>query len=97
MHLLKLEDLRTPQIYLRQDVLCETLGGNSCPLVTITAMPDSNSNDHICQFSELTSEGVSCMKNTLRRMNIINLGKTNGIGKKFGNESLHLQSQRIFV
>uniref|UniRef100_H3DED1 Cytosolic carboxypeptidase 1 n=1 Tax=Tetraodon nigroviridis TaxID=99883 RepID=H3DED1_TETNG len=50
MHLSKLEDLRTPQIYLRQDVLCKTLGGNSCPLVTITAMPESNSNDHICQF-----------------------------------------------
>ncbi|XP_076586403.1 cytosolic carboxypeptidase 1 isoform X2 [Chaetodon auriga] len=50
MHLSKLEALRTPQIYLRQDVLCETLGGNSCPLVTITAMPESNSNDHICQF-----------------------------------------------
>ncbi|XP_044051754.1 cytosolic carboxypeptidase 1 isoform X1 [Siniperca chuatsi] len=50
MHLSKLEALRTPQIYLRQDTLCETLGGNSCPLLTITAMPESNSNDHICQF-----------------------------------------------
>uniref|UniRef100_A0A7N9AYP3 tubulin-glutamate carboxypeptidase n=1 Tax=Mastacembelus armatus TaxID=205130 RepID=A0A7N9AYP3_9TELE len=50
MHLSKLEALRTPQIYLRQDVLCETLGGNSCPLLTITAMPESHSNDHICQF-----------------------------------------------
>uniref|UniRef100_A0A3P8QCY4 Cytosolic carboxypeptidase 1 n=1 Tax=Astatotilapia calliptera TaxID=8154 RepID=A0A3P8QCY4_ASTCA len=50
MHLAKLEALRTPHIYLRQDVLCETLGGNICPLLTITAMPESNSNDHICQF-----------------------------------------------
>uniref|UniRef100_A0A672IVQ8 Cytosolic carboxypeptidase 1 n=1 Tax=Salarias fasciatus TaxID=181472 RepID=A0A672IVQ8_SALFA len=50
MHLSKLEALRTPEIYLRQDVLCETLSGNSCPLLTITAMPESNSNDHICQF-----------------------------------------------
>ncbi|XP_036954901.1 cytosolic carboxypeptidase 1 isoform X1 [Acanthopagrus latus] len=50
MHLAKLEALRTPQIYLRQDNLCETLGGNDCPLLTITAMPESNSNDHICQF-----------------------------------------------
>ncbi|XP_056137454.1 cytosolic carboxypeptidase 1 [Lampris incognitus] len=50
MHLSKLEALRTPHIYLRQDVLCETLGGNSCPLLTITAMPESTSNDHICQF-----------------------------------------------
>lgn len=50
MHLSKLEALRTPQIYLRQDVLCKTLGGNDCPFLTITAMPESNSNDHICQF-----------------------------------------------
>lgn len=50
MHLAKLESMRTPQIYMRQDVLCETLGGNACPLLTITAMPESNSNDHICQF-----------------------------------------------
>ncbi|XP_038853131.1 LOW QUALITY PROTEIN: cytosolic carboxypeptidase 1-like [Salvelinus namaycush] len=50
MHLQKLEALRTPQTYLREDVLCETLGGNSCPLLTITAMPESTSNDQICQF-----------------------------------------------
>uniref|UniRef100_A0A3Q3X522 Cytosolic carboxypeptidase 1 n=1 Tax=Mola mola TaxID=94237 RepID=A0A3Q3X522_MOLML len=50
MHLSKLEALRTPQIYLRHDILCETLGGNCCPLLTITAMPESNSSDHICQF-----------------------------------------------
>lgn len=52
MHLQKLEALTTPQTYLREDVLCETLGGNSCPLLTITAMPESTSNDQICQFSE---------------------------------------------
>lgn len=40
------------QIYFRQDVLCETLAGNSCPLVTITAMPESNYYEHICQFSK---------------------------------------------
>ncbi|KAL7884228.1 hypothetical protein AOLI_G00069980 [Acnodon oligacanthus] len=50
MHLQKLRALRTPQIYYRQEQLCETLGGNSCPLLTITAMPESTSNDHICQF-----------------------------------------------
>ncbi|XP_064812108.1 cytosolic carboxypeptidase 1-like isoform X2 [Oncorhynchus masou masou] len=50
MHLQKLEALRTPQTYLREDVLCETLGGNSCPLLTITAMPESTNNDQICQF-----------------------------------------------
>ncbi|XP_043102560.1 cytosolic carboxypeptidase 1 isoform X2 [Puntigrus tetrazona] len=50
MHLQKLSALRTAQIYYRQDDLCETLGGNSCPLLTITAMPGSSSNDHIGQF-----------------------------------------------
>ncbi|XP_010192681.1 PREDICTED: cytosolic carboxypeptidase 1 isoform X2 [Mesitornis unicolor] len=51
MHLQKLESMHNPQqIYFRQDVLCETLAGNSCPLVTITAMPGSNYYEHICQF-----------------------------------------------
>ncbi|XP_072538462.1 cytosolic carboxypeptidase 1 [Salminus brasiliensis] len=50
MHLQKLRALRTPQIYYRQEQLCETLGGNGCPLLTITAMPESASNDHVCQF-----------------------------------------------
>ncbi|XP_006745949.2 cytosolic carboxypeptidase 4 [Leptonychotes weddellii] len=40
------------QVYFRQDVLCQTLGGNSCPLVTITATPESNSADHLEQFRE---------------------------------------------
>lgn len=60
MHLSKLEALRTPQIYLRQDILCETMGGNGCPLLTITAMPESNSNDHICQFSESVIADLLC-------------------------------------
>ncbi|KAM6304235.1 cytosolic carboxypeptidase 1 [Podargus strigoides] len=51
MHLQKLESMHNPQqIYFRQDVLCETLAGNSCPLVTITAMPESIYYEHICQF-----------------------------------------------
>ncbi|XP_030628006.1 cytosolic carboxypeptidase 1 [Chanos chanos] len=50
MHLRKLAEMRTPQIYLREDVLCETLGGNLCPLLTITATPESSHNDHLCQF-----------------------------------------------
>ncbi|XP_062936569.1 cytosolic carboxypeptidase 1 isoform X5 [Cynocephalus volans] len=51
MHLQKLESTHNPQqIYFRKDVLCETLSGNSCPLVTITAMPESNYYEHICQF-----------------------------------------------
>ncbi|XP_043410662.1 cytosolic carboxypeptidase 4 [Prionailurus bengalensis] len=40
------------QVYFRQDVLCQTLGGNSCPLVTITAMPESDSADHLEQFRQ---------------------------------------------
>ena len=40
------------QVYFRQEVLCQTLGGNSCPLVTITAMPESDSADHLEQFRE---------------------------------------------
>ncbi|XP_009993764.1 PREDICTED: cytosolic carboxypeptidase 1 [Chaetura pelagica] len=51
MHLQKLESMHNPQqIYFRQDVLCETLAGNGCPLVTITAMPESSYYEHICQF-----------------------------------------------
>ncbi|XP_063132210.1 cytosolic carboxypeptidase 1 isoform X3 [Rattus norvegicus] len=51
MHLQKLESAHNPQqIYFRKDVLCETLSGNSCPLVTITAMPESSYYEHICQF-----------------------------------------------
>ncbi|XP_006135945.1 cytosolic carboxypeptidase 1 isoform X2 [Pelodiscus sinensis] len=51
MHLQKLESMHNPQqIYFRQDNLCETLSGNSCPLVTITSMPESNYYEHICQF-----------------------------------------------
>ncbi|XP_032956241.1 cytosolic carboxypeptidase 4 isoform X3 [Rhinolophus ferrumequinum] len=40
------------QVYFRQEVLCQTLGGNSCPLVTITAMPESDSTDHLEQFRQ---------------------------------------------
>lgn len=40
------------EVYFRQEALCQTLGGNSCPLVTITAMPESASADHLEQFRE---------------------------------------------
>ncbi|KAH0628223.1 hypothetical protein JD844_009097 [Phrynosoma platyrhinos] len=51
MHLQKLESTHNPQqIYFRQDTLCETLSGNNCPIVTVTAMPESNYYEHICQF-----------------------------------------------
>lgn len=51
MHLQKLRALCTPHIYYRQQQLCKTLGGNDCPLLTVTAMPESSSNDHVWQFS----------------------------------------------
>ncbi|RXM32326.1 Cytosolic carboxypeptidase 1 [Acipenser ruthenus] len=50
MHLQKLGSMHSPQIYYRQDVLCETLGGNSCHVLTITAMPESKCYEQICQF-----------------------------------------------
>ncbi|XP_073402102.1 cytosolic carboxypeptidase 1 isoform X1 [Dendrobates tinctorius] len=51
MHLEKLESLHNPQqIYYRHDVLCETLAGNGCPVVTITAMPESNYYENVYQF-----------------------------------------------
>ncbi|XP_066460203.1 cytosolic carboxypeptidase 1 [Eleutherodactylus coqui] len=51
MHLQKLESLHNPQqIYFRHEVLCETLAGNGCPVVTITAMPESNYYEHVYQF-----------------------------------------------
>ncbi|KAK6492975.1 cytosolic carboxypeptidase 1-like isoform X1 [Huso huso] len=50
MHLQKLGSMHSPQIYYRQDVLCETLGGNSCHVLTITAMPESKCYEQICHF-----------------------------------------------
>ncbi|XP_072473821.1 cytosolic carboxypeptidase 4-like [Notamacropus eugenii] len=40
------------KVYFQHQVLCQTLGGNPCPLVTITAMPESNSSDHLQQLRE---------------------------------------------
>ncbi|KAM9090630.1 cytosolic carboxypeptidase 4 [Megaptera novaeangliae] len=52
-HLDVLEKSVNPkQVYFRQEVLCQTLGGNSCPLVTITAMPESNTADHLEQLRQ---------------------------------------------
>lgn len=51
------------QIYFRHDVLCKTLAGNSCPLVTITAMPESNYYEHIYQFSKYNSSFLSTENN----------------------------------
>uniref|UniRef100_A0A4X2KDT3 tubulin-glutamate carboxypeptidase n=1 Tax=Vombatus ursinus TaxID=29139 RepID=A0A4X2KDT3_VOMUR len=40
------------KVYFQHQVLCQTLGGNPCPLVTITAMPESNSSDHLQQLRQ---------------------------------------------
>ncbi|XP_072326681.1 cytosolic carboxypeptidase 4 [Scyliorhinus torazame] len=40
LHLLK-ESLNPDQIYFRHQILCSTLGGNKCPVITITASPGS--------------------------------------------------------
>ncbi|NWQ76524.1 CBPC4 carboxypeptidase, partial [Columbina picui] len=50
-HLDILEQSRNPRkVYWRQQTLCQTLGGNPCPLLTITAMPDSKKRDDLEQF-----------------------------------------------
>ncbi|NXP08658.1 CBPC4 carboxypeptidase, partial [Thinocorus orbignyianus] len=50
-HLDILEQKRnTKKVYWRQQTLCQTLGGNPCPLLTITAMPDSKKRDDLEQF-----------------------------------------------
>uniref|UniRef100_A0A8C4U595 tubulin-glutamate carboxypeptidase n=1 Tax=Falco tinnunculus TaxID=100819 RepID=A0A8C4U595_FALTI len=38
------------KVYWRQHTLCQTLGGNLCPLLTITAMPESKKRDDLEQF-----------------------------------------------
>ncbi|XP_078097457.1 cytosolic carboxypeptidase 4 isoform X2 [Mustelus asterias] len=40
LHLLK-ESLNSDQIYFRHQILCSTLGGNKCPVITVTANPGS--------------------------------------------------------
>uniref|UniRef100_A0A8B9F637 ATP/GTP binding protein like 1 n=1 Tax=Amazona collaria TaxID=241587 RepID=A0A8B9F637_9PSIT len=50
-HLDILERNRNPKkVYWRQQTLCQTLGGNLCPLLTITAMPESKKRDDLEQF-----------------------------------------------
>ncbi|KAM8996956.1 cytosolic carboxypeptidase 4 [Ara ararauna] len=50
-HLDILERNRNPKkVYWRQQTLCQTLGGNICPLLTITAMPESKKRDDLEQF-----------------------------------------------
>ncbi|KFW05706.1 Cytosolic carboxypeptidase 4, partial [Eurypyga helias] len=50
-HLDILKQNRNPKkVYWRQQTLCQTLGGNPCPLLTITAMPESKKRDDLEQF-----------------------------------------------
>ncbi|NWU99416.1 CBPC4 carboxypeptidase, partial [Upupa epops] len=50
-HLDSLEQNRNPKkVYWRQQTLCQTLGGNLCPLLTITAMPESKKREDLEQF-----------------------------------------------
>uniref|UniRef100_A0A8C6ZQ80 tubulin-glutamate carboxypeptidase n=1 Tax=Nothoprocta perdicaria TaxID=30464 RepID=A0A8C6ZQ80_NOTPE len=50
-HLDILEQNRNPKkVYWRQQTLCQTLGGNPCPLLTITAMPESKKRDDLEEF-----------------------------------------------
>ncbi|XP_030048341.1 cytosolic carboxypeptidase 4 [Microcaecilia unicolor] len=50
-HINLLEQRRdSKKIYFTQQILCSTLGGNPCPLVTVTAMPESRRTEHIQQF-----------------------------------------------
>lgn len=44
-------------IYFRQATLCHTLGGNVCPVVTITAMPKGTSPTHLEEFGEYQGQG----------------------------------------
>ncbi|XP_069785882.1 cytosolic carboxypeptidase 1 isoform X4 [Narcine bancroftii] len=51
MHIQKLEELHDPQlIYFQRDSICETLGGNPCPVLTITSMPESKSWENLYKF-----------------------------------------------
>ncbi|XP_067827511.1 cytosolic carboxypeptidase 4 [Heptranchias perlo] len=40
LHLLE-ESLNPDQVYFRHQILCSTLGGNNCPVITVTASPGS--------------------------------------------------------
>ncbi|KAM3828309.1 cytosolic carboxypeptidase 4 [Vipera latastei] len=52
-HLDILEQTRnTKKVFFRSQTLCHTLAGNPCPLLTITAMPESESRDDLEQFRE---------------------------------------------
>ncbi|ETE73574.1 Cytosolic carboxypeptidase 4, partial [Ophiophagus hannah] len=50
-HLDILEQTRnTKKIFFKRQTLCHTLAGNACPMLTITAMPESESRNDLEQF-----------------------------------------------
>ncbi|XP_013931336.1 PREDICTED: cytosolic carboxypeptidase 4-like [Thamnophis sirtalis] len=50
-HLDILEQTRnTKKVFFKRQTLCHTLAGNACPLLTITAMPESESRNDLEQF-----------------------------------------------
>uniref|UniRef100_A0A670Y683 AGBL carboxypeptidase 1 n=1 Tax=Pseudonaja textilis TaxID=8673 RepID=A0A670Y683_PSETE len=52
-HLDILEQTRnTKKIFFKRQILCYTLAGNACPLLTITAMPQSESRNDLEQFRD---------------------------------------------
>ncbi|KAM6426071.1 cytosolic carboxypeptidase 4 isoform 3-T3 [Liasis olivaceus] len=52
-HLDVLEQTRNrKKVFFRRQTLCHTLAGNPCPLLTITAMPESESRDDLKQFRD---------------------------------------------
>ncbi|XP_038603282.1 cytosolic carboxypeptidase 4 [Tachyglossus aculeatus] len=42
--------LNPKKVYFRHEALCQSLGGNPCPLVTVTATPKSSSSEDVEQF-----------------------------------------------
>ncbi|XP_053128273.1 cytosolic carboxypeptidase 4 isoform X3 [Hemicordylus capensis] len=46
------QNMNTKKVFFRRQTLCHTLGGNACPLLTITAMPESESSDDLEQFRD---------------------------------------------
>ncbi|XP_069480385.1 cytosolic carboxypeptidase 4 [Ambystoma mexicanum] len=49
LHLLE-QGVDHRKVFFKQQVLCSTLSGNPCPIVTITATPESKSQEHILQL-----------------------------------------------
>ncbi|XP_058012531.1 cytosolic carboxypeptidase 4 [Ahaetulla prasina] len=52
-HLDILEQTRNPKkVFFKRQTLCHTLAGNACPLLTVTAMPESESRKDLEQFRD---------------------------------------------